>query len=345
MAWYDISDMPWLARDPIERVTEAGVRGAQVGSMMAQTRQRDRQLNLQEKELQQRQAADALRAKVQQQQLTLNSLNIDSAIRERDDLVGNQAALSVLSSYVGGALKSANPDYQLMRAGALDIMAINPKLFRDKRAMDFLDQIKIAEDLTNDAARIRATKEANDTDRLLALKRANDGSIIPKSTKVTMPDGREVGVIYNQATGSFQIPTDHSQDLTAKPIEGLPTHVRVGNRIIKVDDLTASGKLTPIEQRRATYLFGKLTRLEKQLADPAVSDDEEERNKVTQEHVSTQRKIQELEMKATGSAKPSAAKPAPSTTRVKVRHPDGRTGNIPADQLQKAREQGYEEVK
>lgn len=173
MAWYDISDMPWLARDPIERVTEAGVRGAQVGSMIAQTGQRNRQLNLQEKELQQRQAGEALRAKVQQQQITLNSLNIDSAIRERDDLVGNQAALSVLSSYVGGQLKSANPDYQLMRAGALDIMAINPKLFRDKRAMDLLDQVKTAEDLKNQANRIRAY-EANLEGRVTASETRND---------------------------------------------------------------------------------------------------------------------------------------------------------------------------
>lgn len=243
MAWYDISDMPWLARDPIERVTEAGVRGAQVGSMMAQTRQRDRQLNLQEKELQQRQAADALRAKVQQQQLTLNSLNIDSAIRERDDLVGNQAALSVLSSYVGGQLKSANPDYQLMRAGALDIMAINPKLFRDKRAMDLLDQVKTAEELKNEAMRIRAMP--------------GYGTVTPGITQLTDSSGNPIDVLQTGPNRFSQVRTPtvagSSDTATTKDI------VKANEWLKKATELEAAGDVAGAKALRDDALFLKDT--------------------------------------------------------------------------------------
>lgn len=110
MAWNDISSIPWLAGDPVEKSTAAGLRGAQIGSMIARSWAQGQEGRRQDEQSQREAELQPLRIKAAQTQAQLQALQIANTLFERDMAVKAMTGVTKLSSVMEGITDWAAPE-------------------------------------------------------------------------------------------------------------------------------------------------------------------------------------------------------------------------------------------
>lgn len=131
MATFDIP--PWLQQpaDPPSAI----LRGAQAGGIIAQSRQRDRQLDMQAREM-------AAQERAQQQDLQLRGLKMAEYLRNRDDEIQARATMMELDDTVAGMLETG--EYEGARNFLLGKSARNPMLLNFPQMTNLLKEVDAA---------------------------------------------------------------------------------------------------------------------------------------------------------------------------------------------------------